>query len=402
MSGVGNQEVREGSRAPGFFGTIWRVSTQAGQTFEQPLESRSSWPSLAFAAATVTLGMAIGMPLWGALGGAPFGAALAFGAANAALFGLTTPVGIAIEVPIVHLVVWLAGSRKPMRETFNCIGLSRAPLVLRAIPILGDIAGGVWALGLEVVALKKAHQRSWGVAIAATMLPFVVSIGAALTLRTMVLEAFKIPSGAMAPTLLVQDHVFVTKVGPGPQRGEVIVFPYPSDPSQDFIKRVVGLPGEQVEVLPDGTLAINGWVVPRCHVGEMAFGGKRTDVFVEFLGDQSYLVMFEAGEYGGLHGPHQGPYPVATGEFFVLGDWRDNSSDSRAWNHGQGGGVPIRSVVGRAWTIWLAFDARGAISQGRIGQRVHDPVLPPGAPAALREALGKCLAARPAETEPAR
>ena len=239
-----------------------------------------------------------------------------------------------------------------------------------------------------------------------------IAVGVALLLRAFVVEAFKIPSGSMLPTLQIQDHIFVNKFAYGPtvpfsktrlydglppKRGDVIVFEYPDpDPlaeRQDFIKRVIALPGDTFEVV-DGHPIINGWQVPYCKAGTY----EGADLFVEFLGDYSYLTIFESIE--GRSRGKEGPYFAKEGEVWVMGDNRNNSHDSRAWP--QGGGVPFANIKGRAMFVWLSFDNNGSflnITWDRLLTNVMGaPRLPKGTPVEVLNGVQKCLAQRPAET----
>jgi signal peptidase I len=250
-----------------------------------------------------------------------------------------------------------------------------------------------------------------------------IAVGVALLLRAFVVEAFKIPSGSMLPTLQIQDHIFVNKFAYGPTvpftksrlfermppaYGDVMVFefpdPNPQNPRQDFIKRVIARPGDTLAV-ESGHPVINGWKVPSCLVGNYEFregddgSHKRGDLYVEYLGEHSYLTLYEEDRFDG----RQGPYQVAPGEVWVLGDNRNNSSDSRAWNGGRGGGVPFANIKGRALFVWMSFGADGGITWDRLLVNVMGrPRLPKEAPAALTAAIDRCLATRPpiAETTP--
>ena len=141
-----------------------------------------------------------------------------------------------------------------------------------------------------------------------------VAIAVAMALRAFVVEAFKIPSGSMIPTLQVGDHIFVNKFSYGPaipwthtrlwtrmppDRGDVMVFAYPEHPEQDFIKRVIALPGDKLEAR-SGHPIINGWEVPSCLVGvysydevDVAAQHHEGDLFVEFLEDEAYLTLYD-------------------------------------------------------------------------------------------------------------
>ena len=237
-----------------------------------------------------------------------------------------------------------------------------------------------------------------------------VAIGVALLLRAFVIEAFKIPSGSMLPTLQIQDHIFVNKLSFGPvvpftsyrmfdslppSRGDVIVFIYPDSPpdapSQDFIKRAIALPGDTL-VVEAGHPIINGWRVPSCRVGEYSYSEgsdmpeKRGELFLEFLGERSYFTLFEDNRSEG----RQGPYHVKAGETWVLGDNRNNSSDSRAWYGGRGGGVPDANIKGRAMFVWWGV-ALDRLFMNVIGA----PRLPKGAPPEILSGIERCLHERP-------
>ena len=161
-----------------------------------------------------------------------------------------------------------------------------------------------------------------------------IAVGVALLLRAFVVEAFQIPSGSMLPTLQIKDHIFVNKFIYGaqvpftrtrvlsslpPQRGDVLVFEYP-DPNPrnervDYIKRVIALPGDTL-IVRGGHPVINGWEVPHCRVGTYRFGQEigdpqEAELFVEFLGENSYLTLFQ----GGRSELKEGPYRVKEGEF---------------------------------------------------------------------------------------
>ncbi|HEY8072581.1 MAG TPA: signal peptidase I, partial [Labilithrix sp.] len=176
---------------------------------------------------------------------------------------------------------------------------------------------------------------------------FVAPVFVALLLRIFVIEAFKIPSGSMMPTLMVGDHIFVDKAvfrhRPA-ARGETMVFKYPEHPEQDFVKRVIGVGGDRIEVR-GGHPVVNGREVPSCYAGKWSYseqvdwGGMKHegDLFVELLGDVAYLTFYDAS---GLSSDFQGPWTVEPGHVFVMGDNRNNAHDSRMWFGGQGGTVP--------------------------------------------------------------
>jgi signal peptidase I len=199
-----------------------------------------------------------------------------------------------------------------------------------------------------------------------------VAVGVALLLRAFVVEAFQIPSGSMIPTLEVGDHIFVSKFAFGlsvpftdtkilqyaePKRGDVIVFKFPQDHSIDYIKRVVGLPGDVIEMRQE-ELYINGKALRRerlprvCAYSETPRGPGLSDerdceLWLETLGDKQHETIQEPGR-GGRDFART---VVPAGNLFVMGDNRDNSSDSRVW-----GMVDENLVKGKALIVWWSRD----------------------------------------------
>lgn len=254
-----------------------------------------------------------------------------------------------------------------------------------------------------------------------------IAVGVALLLRAFVVEAFKIPSGSMLPTLQISDHIFVNKLSYGPtlpfsktrvmsslppKRGDVVVFEYPDDnldnPRQNFIKRAIALPGDILETR-GGHPIINGWEVPSCRVGTYRFNessGYPTsgELFVEFLGDYSYLTLYEHYRPEN-EDDREGPYHVRQDEFWVLGDNRNSSSDSRRWSNGKGAGVPYPNVKGRAMFVWLSFNEGGSDALGVTWDRLFtnvmgQPRLPKEADPELTKGIQRCLKDRPKATQP--
>jgi signal peptidase I len=258
---------------------------------------------------------------------------------------------------------------------------------------------------------RKSELREYVEAI-------VMAIAVALALRTFVIEAFKIPSGSMIPTLMVGDHIFVNKFSYGPaipftsarvwtnmppKRGDVIVFAFPEHPEQDFIKRVIALGGDRLEAR-NGHPIINGWEVPSCRVGPWSYSDfdspiahHEGELYIEYLGEESFLTFYDRAS--GYLPESQGPYFAKPGEVWVMGDNRNNSHDSRMWFGGRGGGVPFANIRGRALFVWLSVND-GTVDLSREGAPVMGrPRLPPSA-AALGPALNACLKQRPAVTNP--
>lgn len=201
-----------------------------------------------------------------------------------------------------------------------------------------------------------------------------------LILRSFLFEPFKIPSGSMMPTLLVGDFILVNKFAYGvripvwekviidsgkPERGDVAVFRFPSNPSLDYIKRIVGLPGDEIRYF-DKILTINGEQVNKIPGEE--YTGEDAELmdppillYTESLSEHTFDTL-EQPEKSGL----EGVTVVPDGHYFVMGDNRDNSNDSRYW-----GFVPGENLVGRADRIWMSWDTGDTrVRWGRIGSAI--------------------------------
>lgn len=184
-----------------------------------------------------------------------------------------------------------------------------------------------------------------------------VALALALFIRTFFVQAFKIPSGSMLETLQIGDHLLVNKLLYGlripvygtrlfsyfhPERGDIIVFVYPEDREKDFIKRVIGIPGDEIEIR-DKKLFRNGQPV----------------------GDEPYARYAEPAEPGPRD--NFGPVTVPDGNVFVMGDNRDHSFDSRFW-----GFVPYEDIKGKAFVIYWSWDGDdGWVRWARLGKLVH-------------------------------
>jgi len=173
-----------------------------------------------------------------------------------------------------------------------------------------------------------------------------------LLIRTFVAQAYNIPSGSMKPTLLVGDFILVNKLVyrfSEPQRGDIVVFKYPIDPNIDFIKRIVALPGEEVEVR-NNQVFINGKPLPLIEVGRGEENGVRKVIYEEVLpeGIKHKVQFYEDFPFSKRD---FGPVVVPPNHYFVMGDNRDNSEDSRYW-----GFVPRENIVGKAFVIYFSGD----------------------------------------------
>lgn len=205
----------------------------------------------------------------------------------------------------------------------------------------------------------------------------------ALMLRCFVVEAFKIPSGSMIPSLAIGDQIFVNKFIYGlrvpftsirlvdfsvPKRGDVIVFICPEPPNEDYIKRVVALPGDEIRVR-GGVISINGKPIERNALGQSTHWDRdsRSEswypfssmAYQETMGDHTFSVLQET-EMGRTAADY-GPFVVPEGHVFAMGDNRDHSHDSRVW-----GPVPMQNILGRSMFVWWSW-GRDGVDSSRIG-----------------------------------
>ena len=228
--------------------------------------------------------------------------------------------------------------------------------------------------------IEQARQQlllqPWWLDWTAGLFPVIVVV---FLLRSFLFEPFKIPSGSMIPTLMIGDLILVNKYhyglrlpvlharltqGNAPQRGEVMVFRYPPKPSLDYIKRVVGLPGDEVSYL-NKRLAINGKPVPLSELPDF-FEEDAMRYFKQFeetLDERRHRLLSNESSPGYVSPIENFPFAqncrysaegvvckVPSGHFFMMGDNRDNSLDSRFW-----GFVPEKNIVGKAFFVWMNF-----------------------------------------------
>ena len=250
------------------------------------------------------------------------------------------------------------------------------------------ITGLVWLLDALLWAPKRRQRAAeegesalkdpTAVEYAKSFFPVILAV---LLLRSFLVEPFRIPSGSMMPTLLVGDFILVNKYAYGirlpvlnrkvyelgaPERGDAVVFRFPKDPRVDYIKRVVGVPGDHV-VYRDKTLLINGKKVAQIPAGTYIGTGSGLSMSGasmrrEILGNVEHDILV-APRVNGV----TADVVVPEGHYFVMGDNRDNSNDSRYW-----GFVPDQNLVGKAFMIWMNWDsAAGGVAWDRIGESIN-------------------------------
>jgi signal peptidase I len=244
------------------------------------------------------------------------------------------------------------------------------------------VTGAVWVLEAAWLGRRRAPgaKQPWWVEYSVSFFPVILIV---FLLRSFLVEPFKIPSSSMVPTLLVGDFILVNKFTYGirlpvanrkvielhdPHRGDVMVFRYPEDPSLDYIKRVIGLPGDRVEYR-NKRLTINGKLIPVRQIDDylskerMQFSRR----YIETLDGVEHEILLDEDAPPSIAPSRAFPYAgncnynasglactVPPGHYFMMGDNRDNSSDSRVW-----GFVPDENIVGKAFFIWLNLNELG-------------------------------------------
>ena len=241
------------------------------------------------------------------------------------------------------------------------------------------VVTGLVALADRLVFAKTraaGAKEPWWIEYPKSFFPVILIV---FLLRSFVVEPFRIPSGSMIPTLLVGDFILVNKFAYGirlpivnkkivdigePKRGDVMVFRYPEDPSLDYIKRVVGLPGDRISYVGK-RLSVNGVEVPLKVDGEYLHKERMnySRRYLERTGEEDHAILVEDDAPASIPFVKQFPFrencsynsdgvscTVPPRHYFLMGDNRDNSSDSRVW-----GFVPDANIVGKAFFIWFNF-----------------------------------------------
>jgi signal peptidase I len=262
--------------------------------------------------------------------------------------------------------------------------------------VVGAVSGLIWGVDQAFFARRRKQlaatagtpservREPLAVEYARSFFPVIVLV---LVIRSFLFEPFRIPSDSMMPTLFDGDFIFVSKYSYGlrlpvsntlliptgtPQRGDVIVFRLPPNPKINYIKRLVGLPGDRIRVDENNQLYVND--KPMLQERGPVYSGPKQDMLnyadaptaFEQLGDKRHLIMFAHG------GVKAGEWVVPAGHYFFMGDNRNNSKDSRFQDEIDAPGfVPEQNLVGKAVRIWLNLDTRDGPLWRRIGNAIQ-------------------------------
>jgi len=245
--------------------------------------------------------------------------------------------------------------------------------------ILVVITGIIWLIDSLFWAPQRVKEQKEPLAVeyARSFFPIILVV---LVIRSFIAEPFRIPSGSMLPTLHIGDFILVNKFAYGirlpvinnkiletgePERGDVVVFRYPKNPNVDYIKRVIGLPGDKIGYF-NKTVYINGEMVAqeakRKELELISLVPARNELRYEDLAGAGHDILVDPDRR-----LIEGETVVPEGEYFVMGDNRDNSNDSRFW-----GTVPEANLVGKAFFIWMSWDWNsGGIVWQRLGNSIN-------------------------------
>jgi len=240
------------------------------------------------------------------------------------------------------------------------------------------VTGIIWLIDILFWAPQRVKEAQEPVIVeyARSFFPIILLV---LVIRSFIAEPFRIPSASMLPTLHIGDFILVNKFAYGirlpvintkvletgePKRGDVLVFRFPQNTRVDYIKRVVGLPGDKVGYF-NKTIYINGEAieqqVQQKDVNLLGLVPSRAELRVEQLGDIKHELLIDPDR-----SLVEGEMVVPSGQYFVMGDNRDNSNDSRFW-----GTVPEQNLVGKAFFIWMSWNWNdGGIVWNRLGNSI--------------------------------
>lgn len=274
---------------------------------------------------------------------------------------------------VITGIAWVADKLVFQRQRQAAASAALAEFDARA-QVQAQYGGGgdIGAARLQLA--EEKLRQPWWLEYTASFFPVIAAV---FLLRSFVVEPFKIPSGSMIPTLQIGDFILVNKYTYGirlpivnkkvvalnePQRGDVMVFRYPKDESMDYIKRVIGVPGDVV-TYSNKRLTVNGQPATYAPQADYLDGERLTysKQYQETLGNVSHNILNDADRPAYVSGPDDFPFrenctynqtgftcKVPAGHYFMMGDNRDNSADSRYW-----GFVPDKNIVGKAFFIWM-------------------------------------------------
>ncbi|CAJ0801243.1 Signal peptidase I [Ralstonia condita] len=274
---------------------------------------------------------------------------------------------------VITGIAWVADKLVFQRQRQTAAAAALAEFDARA-QAQAQYAGGADIGAARLQLAEEKLRQPWWLEYTASFFPVIAAV---FLLRSFVIEPFKIPSGSMIPTLQIGDFILVNKFTYGirlpivnqkivelnqPKRGDVMVFRYPKDESMDYIKRVIGVPGDVVKY-ENKRLTINGQPATYAPQSDYLDGERLTysKQYQETLGNVTHNILNDADRPAYVSGPDDFPFrenctynqsgftcKVPPDHYFMMGDNRDNSADSRYW-----GFVPDKNIVGKAFFIWM-------------------------------------------------